>query len=456
MTLVTSEYQKTIDWLFQVRRFGPDRTLDPSLRLAELLGNPQNHFKAIHVAGTNGKGSTSAMIASILHSAGYRVGLYTSPHLERFTERIVVDGKEISEEDVVRLTNLIRPLVEKLKEEPERIHPLFFDIVTAIGFRYFEERHVDFAVIEVGMGGRLDATNIVQPLVSVITNISLEHTQVLGDTILKIAYEKAGIIKPCSVLITATQDDSVYAFFEETCKRLNTEIHRVGGDIIFRRLEGDLHGQSFEVNGLKGSYSLYTSLLGGHQLYNAATAVGAVEALSHSNIDVSETAIARGFADVRWPGRLEVMQEHPLVVLDSAKDAEAMRALAEAVVDLPHEKLVAVVSISGDKNIPEMIRNLSMVVDRFIVTSHKVMGRSAERERIGKQAERMGKPWESVERVEDAVDRALTLVGVDDMILVTGSVFAVGEARRRWVVLDGFREKYASFMGKLHNSRVLR
>lgn len=446
--MATSEYQKTIEWLFQVRRFGPDRTLEPSLRLAELLGNPQRQFKAIHVTGTNGKGSTSAMIASILHSAGYRVGLYTSPHLERFTERIVVDGKEISENDVVRLTSVIRPLVERLNEEPERIHPLFFDIVTAIAFKYFEERHVDFAVLEVGIGGRLDATNIVQPLVSVITNISLEHTQVLGDTLLKIAYEKAGIIKPCSVLVTATQDDSVYALFEETCRSLNTEIHRVGGDITFRRLGGDLHGQSFEVNGLKGSYNLYTPLLGGHQLYNASAAVGAVEALSRSNFDVSETAIARGFADVRWPGRLEVMQEHPLVVLDSAKDAEAMRALAEAVMELPHEKLVAVVSISGDKNIPEMIRNLSRVVDRFIVTSHTVMGRAAERERIGKQAERMGKPWESVERVEDAVDRALTLVGFDDMILITGSVFAVGEARRLWFVLDGFRKKYASFMGK--------
>ena len=427
-----SEYQEAVDWLFNVRRLGPDRTLEPVHRLLGLVGNPQDSFKSIHVTGTNGKGSTSAMIASILRAAGYRVGLYTSPHLERFTERIVVDVEEIPEEDVVRLTRLIRPLVDSLDGEPERVHPLFFDIVTALAFKHFEERRVDFAVLEVGMGGRLDATNVVQPLVSVITNISLEHTQVLGDTVLKIAYEKAGIIKPNSVLITATQDDSVYALFRETCERLHTTIYRVGEDITFRRLRGDLKSQTFKVKGLRGSYTLSTPLLGGYQLYNAAAAVGAVEALSRYNIEVSGEAIAEGLRRVRWPGRLEVMQEEPLVVVDGAKDAAAMRALAESVGDLPHKKLIAVVSISSDKNIPQMIANLSPVVDAFVVTSHTVMGRAAERERIGAEAERQGKPWESVERVPDAVERALRLAGKSDMVLVTGSVFAVGEARRRW------------------------
>ncbi len=431
-TLVTSGYQEAVDWLFQVRRFGPERTLEPIVRLAGLLGDPQNSLKPIHVTGTNGKGSTSAMIASILHAAGYSVGLYTSPHLERFTERIVVDGEEIPEEDVVRLTKLIRPLVESLDSESKRVRPLFFDIATAMALKYFEERRVDFAVLEVGMGGRLDATNVVQPLVSVITNVSLEHTQVLGDTVLKIAYEKAGIIKPDSVLVTATQDDSVYALFRETCERLNTAIYCVGREITFRKLGGDLKSQTFTVRGLRGGYTLSTPLLGGHQLYNAAAAVGAVEALSRYNIDVSGRAIEEGLRRVRWPGRLEVMQERPLVVVDGAKDVEAMRALAEAVRDLPHRRLIAVVSISSDKNIPEMIANLSPVVDSFVVTSHTVMGRAAERERIGAEAARRGKPWESVERVPDAVERALALAGDDDMVLVTGSVFAVGEARRRW------------------------
>jgi dihydrofolate synthase/folylpolyglutamate synthase len=429
---LTTEYQEAVDWLFQVRRFGPERTLDPIRLLAAMIGDPQNSFKAIHITGTNGKGSTSAMIASILRAAGYSVGLFTSPHLDRFTERIVVDSDEIPEEDVVRLTKLIRPLVESLNDEPEKVRPLFFDIVTAMAFKYFEERRVDFAVLEVGMGGRLDATNVVKSLVSVITNISLEHMQVLGDTVLKIAYEKAGIIKPDSVLVTATQDDSVYALFEETCKKLNTEIHRVGGDITFKSLSKDLDGQSFEVKGLRGSYILYTPLLGGYQLFNAATAVGAVEVLIRYNIDVSGSPIAKGLASVEWPGRLEVVQRSPLVVLDSAKDAEATRALAEAVGELPHRRLIMVVSISSDKNIPEMIANLARVADHFIVTSHSVMGRAAEREELGREIEKHGKPWESVERVDDAVRCALEEAGKGDMIIVTGSVFAVGEARRRW------------------------
>ncbi len=430
--MATSGYREAVDWLFQVRRFGPERTLEPIRRIAALLGDPQNSFKVIHVTGTNGKGSTSAMIASILRAAGYSVGLYTSPHLDSFTERIVVDGEEIPEGDVVRLTAAIRPLVEGLNSEPENVRPLFFDIVTAMAFEYFEERGVDFAVLEVGMGGRLDATNIVQPLVSVITNISLEHTQVLGDTVLKIAHEKAGIIKPDSVLVTATQDDSVYAYFEETCRRLHTDIHRVGGDIRFKRISEDLDGQSFTVKGVSGSYTLRTPLLGGYQLYNAATAVGAAESLSRYNIEVSGGAIVRGLAEVQWPGRLEVMQRSPLVVVDSAKDSEATRALAEAVEELPHRRLITVVSISSDKNIPEMIANLARVTTRFVVTSHSVMGRAADRDALGGEIEKHGRPWESVERVEDAVDRAIDEAGEGDMVLVTGSVFAVGESRRRW------------------------
>jgi dihydrofolate synthase/folylpolyglutamate synthase len=431
-TLANSEYREAVDWLFQVRRFGPERTLEPINRLAGLLGDPQRSFKAIHVTGTNGKGSTSAMIASILRAAGYRVGLYTSPHLERFTERIVVDGEEIPEEAVVRLTKLIRPLVADLDAEPERIHPLFFDIVTAMAFKYFEERGVDFAVLEVGMGGRLDATNIVKPIVSVITNISLEHTQVLGDTLLKIAYEKAGIIKPNSVLVTATQDDSVFALFEETCRKLGTEIHRVSGDIRFKRLGEDLDGQSFTVDGLRGSYELYTPLLGGYQLYNAATAIGAVECLSRNNINIPGSAIKEGLASVKWPGRLEVMQRSPLVVLDSAKDTEATRALAEAVMELPHRRIITVVSISSDKNIPGMITNLARVTDEFVVTSHSVMGRAAEREALGREIGKHRRPWESIEKVSDALNRAIAKSEEGDMVLVAGSVFIVGEARRRW------------------------
>jgi len=427
-------YDEAIEWLFSIRRLGAERTLEPVYGLLKPLGDPYKSFKSIHVTGTNGKGSTSAMIASILRAAGYKVGLFTSPHLMEFTERIVVDGEQILRADVVRLLERIRPIVEELHKGPEPIRPLFFDIVTAMAFRYFEEADVDFAVLEVGMGGRLDATNVVQPLVSVITNVSLEHTEVLGNTVLEIAREKGGIIKPGGVLVTATQDNEVYALFKEICGKLGSRIFRVGKDITFRKGRSNIEGQSFIIKGLRESYDLFTPLLGDHQLLNASAAVGAVEALSFSGVDIPPEAIARGLREVRWPGRLEVMQRRPLVVLDSAKDAEAMRALRDAVKGFRHGKFIIVVSISSDKNIPLMIGYLAEVADRFIVTTHSVMGRAAKPSVIVDEVAGRGKPCEVVAGVKEAVDRAISLAGEDDMVLVTGSVFLVGEARRRWLV----------------------
>ena len=426
-------YDEAVEWLFSIRRLGAERTLEPAYRLLKPLGDPYKSFKSIHVTGTNGKGSTSAMIASILRAAGYKVGLFTSPHLMEFTERIVVDGEQIPRADVVRLLKRIRPIVEELHRGPEPIRPLFFDIVTAMAFKYFEEVRVDFAVLEAGMGGRLDATNVVQPLVSVITNVSLEHTEVLGSTVLEIAREKGGIIKPGGVLVTATQDDEVYALFRETCEKLGSRIFRVGENITFRKGRSSLEGQNLTIKGLRGSYDLFTPLLGDHQLLNASAAVGAVEALSFSGVDVPAEAIARGLREVRWPGRLEVMQRRPLVVLDSAKDAEAMKALKEAVKEFSHRRLIVVVSISSDKNIPLMIGHLTEVADRFIVTTHSVMGRAARPSIIVDEVTRHGKPCDVVTGVDEAVDRAISLAGEDDMVLVTGSVFLVGEARRRWL-----------------------
>ena len=426
-------YDEAVDWLFSIRRFGAERTLEPVHRLLKSLGDPHNSFKSIHVTGTNGKGSTSAMIDSILRAAGYKVGLLTSPHLTEFTERIVVDGGQIPRAEVVRLLEKIRPIVEELRKETEPIRPLFFDIVTAMAFKYFEEAGVDFAVLEVGMGGRLDATNVVWPLVSVITNVSLEHTKVLGSTVLEIAREKAGIIKPGGVLVTATQDDEVYAFFKEICGKLGSHIFHVGEQIIYQKGGSSLDGQSFTIKGLRGSYNLFTPLLGGHQLLNASTAVGAVEALGFSGVNIPADAIVRGLREVRWPGRLEVMQRMPLVVLDSAKDVEAIKALKEAVKSLPHRRLIAVVSISSDKNIPLMVGYLAEVADRLIVTTHSVMGRAARPSIIVDEIARHGKPCDVVAGVEEAVDRAIFLAGDEDMVLVTGSVFLVGEARRRWL-----------------------
>jgi len=345
------------------------------------LGDPQRAFRAIHVTGTSGKGSTTAMAAPILGAAGYRVGMYTSPHLSSFTERIVVDGRPIGVEEVVGLLEEVRPMAAEMAST-KLDHPTFFEVSTAIAFKHFQERNVDLAVVEVGMGGRLDATNVLEAPVAVITNVGLEHTKYLGETVVEIAREKAGIVKRGSTLITAADQPKVLR------------------------------------------------LLGRHQLRNASCAVGAVEALSLHGVEVPEEAIGEGLRRARWPGRLEVVQGKPLTVLDCAKDPRAMENLVHVVPEeFSYRRLIAVVSISRDKEIPRMIRALAGVADHFILTRHGVMGRAAEPEALALEVERYSKPYEIVEGVEEAVRRAMERAGEGDLILVTGSVFTVGEAR---------------------------
>jgi dihydrofolate synthase/folylpolyglutamate synthase len=418
--------------MFGIRRFGQERTLDPEIQLLKLLNNPQKGIRVIHVTGTNGKGSTSTMAASILTDAGYTVGLFTSPHLESFTERIQVNGEKIPEKDVARLATLIRPFVEQLYKEPERVHPLFFDIITAMAFTYFKERNVNYAVLEVGIGGRLDATNVVEPDVSIITNISLEHTEVLGDTVLKIAAEKGGIIKSGRPLVTATQNPEVLDYFKHRCEVLGSPLIHVGTDITFTKREAGLDSQRFTINTPTASYDVELYLLGDHQMLNASTAVGAIEVLSTYGNIIPKDAVIEGLRNVRWPGRLEVMQRSPLVILDGAKDVAAIKALVIAIQTFRHKRLVAVVSISSDKNIPEMIAALAPLVDLFIVTTHGVMGRAADPSVITSEINKHDKLFQIAASTDEAMERALASAELEDMVIVTGSLFFVGEARRRW------------------------
>ncbi|MFP3951972.1 MAG: bifunctional folylpolyglutamate synthase/dihydrofolate synthase [Candidatus Bathyarchaeia archaeon] len=433
-----SDYRDVVEWVFGLHRFGSRPGLANIRHLLSLLGDPQNNFRSVHVTGTNGKGSTTAFIASILESAGYKVGLFTSPHLSSFTERIRVNGEEIPPSDVVRILSRIRPLAEGMMktggDETGLRHPTFFEVITAAGFEYFSEKDVDFAVLEAGMGGRLDATNVVDALVSVITNVGLEHTEVLGDTVLEIAEKKVGIIKKGGVLVTATADDEVFSLFREVCRSKGSRIIRVDEDIRYRRLSASLEGQSLRVEGLNNTYPmLHTGLLGKHQLRNAATAVGAIEALGVQGVDISPEAVKEGVRRTRWPGRLEVVQRSPLVVLDCAKDADAARAVKEAIMDdFVYDRLIAVVSISSDKHIPGMIGELAQAVDTFILTAHGVMGRAAESTKLAREVERNSRPYIVVEDVREAVQKGIEMAEEGDMVLVTGSVFLVGEARERW------------------------
>ena len=422
---------EAIDWLFNVRRFGPHRTLEPTRKYLELIGNPENSFKTIHIGGTNGKGSTSAFIASILEAAGYKVGLYTSPHLERFNERIKVNGVEISDEDAARLLTEVKPVFEEMLSYPTPMPLRFFDILTGVCFKYFEEQEVDFGVIEVGLGGRLDATNMISPLVSVITNIGYEHVNILGPTLEDIAYEKAGIIKKNAPVVTQEAKPNVLAVFKKAAEEQGAELIQLDEYAEYHRTNSGPDGQVFNLKTRRTSYNgLRIPLLGLHQILNASTAVLTAESLSRYEIDITSEAIFNGLRDVYWPGRLEVIHDKPMVVLDCAKDAEATEAIRKTITDdLDDRRIIAVVSISSDKNIEGMIENIAAFADSFILTKHSVTYRATEPERLINEINKYGKPYEVYLDRDEAFKKALDMAGPDDMVLVIGSVYLAGDAR---------------------------
>ncbi|MES0326229.1 MAG: folylpolyglutamate synthase/dihydrofolate synthase family protein [Candidatus Bathyarchaeia archaeon] len=424
-------YDEALEWLFNVRRFGPERTLGPTKHILDLMGNPQESFGAIHVGGTNGKGSTSAMIASILHAAGYKVGLYTSPHLEDFRERIRVGGEMIPAEDVTRLLNEIEVLFNRMIDYPEPMPLQFFDIVTAVCFKYFKEQGVDYGVIEVGLGGRLDATNVLNPLVSVITNIGFEHVNILGPTLEDIAYEKGGIIKPNSVLVTAEERDNVFNVFKEKADSIGTKVVRVTETTTSEKKSAFSDGQIFNLATENARYdALLIPLFGGHQIINAATAVSAVEELQKKDLAITDEAVRNGLRHVYWPARLEVVNKKPLVVLDCAKDAEATEAVRRTIQsDFSYGRLIAVVSMSSDKNIEGMIENIAQVADHFIITKHSVTARAAEPEVLIKEINKAGKTYQVQLESDIAFETAVNQAGEGDMVLVIGSVYLAGDAR---------------------------
>ncbi|OGO44796.1 MAG: hypothetical protein A2Z05_03155, partial [Chloroflexi bacterium RBG_16_60_22] len=322
-------------------------------RLLEGLGNPQHAARTVHVAGTKGKGSTAAMIASVLVQAGRRTGLYTSPHLLSFTERIQVDGKPIAGADWARLTESLVPHVEAVNREGAFGELTTFEILTALAFACFREVGAEFQVVEVGLGGRLDATNVVRPQVCVMTSISYDHMDVLGDTLTKIAGEKAGIIKPGAAVVAAPQFPEAMAVIERVCRERGVPLVRVGEDVTWRAGAFSPEGQSFRVKGLKGEYDLRIPLLGEHQLENAAAAVAAVEALDAA---IPAAAVVDGLARVKWPGRLHVLRRAPWVVVDAAHNAYSMKRLGEALQrHFKYDHLTLILGFGGDKDVAGMV-----------------------------------------------------------------------------------------------------
>jgi len=419
------DYEATLHELYRLERFGIKLGLDNIRRLLSLLGDPHRGLRAVHVTGTNGKGSVCAYIASALRRAGYRVGMYTSPHLVRFNERIRVDGITIADADILRLWKGMQPAVEAMAGRNKVDHPTFFEVTTAMAFQHFRERGVDVAVVEVGMGGRMDATNVIDGAVAVVTRVGLEHTEHLGRSSTRIAREKAGIIKSGARAVTVDQD--VLHVLEARCRDVGASLTVVGRDVRMERLSQDLRGQRIAVQGPFGSFEVRTPLIGSFQVENVGLAVAALVELRQVGFDVSDNAIAAGIQETEWPGRLQVVRVRPVVLVDGAHNGPAVRALADSMEELvPGRNVLLVIGVLNDKDLPAFAASLGPLARR-VYACRPATHRAFSAEDVA-AAFRPAVEASPVPRVADAVDEALSAARPDEVILVTGSIYTAGEA----------------------------
>ncbi len=396
--------------------------------LLSLFGDPHRKAGSVHITGTNGKGSVAIMAASALTASGYSTGLYTSPHLHSWRERIRVDGEMISEVELAQLVTELRPHVEAVNKRATYGQLTTFEFLTAMAFAYFGKRGVKFQVLEVGMGGKFDATSVITPLVAIITTIGLDHTDVLGSTIGQITAEKCGIIKPGITVVISPQPPEAAQVIKQTCAERGAKLLAVDKDIKWHSLGSDLDGQRFEVKGRKGKYELSMPILGEHQLQNAATAVAALEVLIDKGFDIPAPKIAKGFKQLEWPGRFQVLRRNPPVVVDGAHNIDAARSLKKALTQyFDFERAILVMGASDDKNIKDVIAELSPLFDRVIVTRSR-HPRALAPAPLAAEFARHGIKARIAEDVPSALSQALALAGDNDLVCLAGSLFIVGEA----------------------------
>jgi dihydrofolate synthase / folylpolyglutamate synthase len=436
-------YNQALDYLYSYVDYSlkksselakADFNLDRMRALMVLLGNPEQKYPILHVAGTKGKGSTSALMASALTAAGYKTGLYTSPHLQDYVERIQIDGLPVAHAQLVELVEQVKPHVASVPKLTT------FEITTAIGLLYFAQQNVQAAVIEVGLGGRLDATNVVTPRVAVITSLSYDHMAVLGNTLTLIAGEKAGIIKPGIPVVSSPQKEEALVVLERVAEERHAPLTLVGREVLFAARDHSLDGQTLSVSRLQGvekgqeSVILRIPLLGQHQVVNAATAYAA---LKISGLDIPEESLAKGFAEVSWPCRFEIVRREPLVILDSAHNQDSFEKLDQTLEEnFPGRPVILIFGSSEDKDMAGMLNALKGRL-KLVLASKAVHPRAIEPEKIVETANRLGVGAEMVLPVEAALSRALELsAGSGDIVLSAGSMFITAEVKTAW-------EKYA-------------
>lgn len=395
--------------------------------LLQAFGNPHLRGRVFHVAGTKGKGSTAAMIASILRTQGYRTGIFTSPHLHSFRERIRVDGDPISEAALASLVGTVQPLVEEMHREGSLGRITTFELTALLAFLHFAAQGVDFQVIEVGLGGRLDATNVVQPLISIITSISLDHTSILGSTLREVAWEKAGIIKAGSTVVSALQPPEVQEVIRKACREQRARLIEEGKDAGWHRQSTGLDGQTFLVRTPRSDRRVWIPLLGKFQCENAALAVMAVEEAVALGVEVSPRSILEGLRMVSWPGRMQVLRREPLLLVDGAHNVHSAAVLRETVQeDLRFQRCVLVLGTSVDKDVTGIARELGPLADVVVATRSR-HPRSAPAEMVAGEFASLGKETLITGDVPSAITSALGLASPGDLALVTGSLFVVAE-----------------------------
>ncbi|MCK4456112.1 MAG: bifunctional folylpolyglutamate synthase/dihydrofolate synthase [Thermoplasmata archaeon] len=416
-----TEYDEALRWLFKLQRFGVKLGLDNVRELLSHLGDPHEKFRSVHVAGTNGKGSVCTFLSSALKEAGYKVGMYTSPHVVRYNERMQINGEEISNERVMEYVSKIRPIAERMGEDPTK-HPTFFELTTAMGFSYFADENVDIAVVEVGMGGRLDATNVITPEVSVVTHLALEHTEHLGKTLERIAKEKAGIIKPGVPVVSAEENPVI----RRVCDEQGCDLVVVEEDYPYERISFDASGQRLWIGDSSREFKM--PLLGSYQLQNVATAYAVLDAMRARGLDISEESVERGFATAKWPARLEIVRRKPTVIIDSSHNPDGMRNMKEALLEaVGKDKITFVVGAMSDKDVFPMLEAIAPVAERIICTKPDYW-RAMDPEEVEREARKLVDDVEVVRSVPEAIERAVSLVSEDDVICITGSIFMAGDA----------------------------
>jgi len=393
----------------------------------ESLGQPDHKYPSIHVAGTKGKGSVCALCANALQAQGYKVGLYTSPHLKDFEERIQINGQSISRQEFVDLVEKIKPHVAAIPDLTT------FHITTAMALWYFALNEVDVAVVEVGLGGRLDSTNVITPVLSVITSLYLEHTKILGDTIEEIAAEKAGIIKPGVPVVVASQVDSALDVIEKIAADNNAEMTLIGRDYHYEQGEHSLDGQELTIfNGGKPPAKYQIGLLGPHQAENAVVAYTAMQLANQVGLTIDDAAIQEGFAVTEWPGRFEILRKEPPVVVDSGHAPGAMTKIQQTIDEyFPGRSLWLVIGASDDKDVHGMLKELTPRLKK-IYCAKSTHPRAMEPTRLALQSNGVGVPVDVVPDVGDALEAALAEAPEGDVVMVTGSIFVAATGRIAW------------------------